>query len=101
MEKCLFCNRPLVECECERVPRDKPNPKAWPTGTWFQERLKKIRAAAFNGDAGRGEVETLCLVLLIVGGAYGLYLLLGVHAQVIKAWLDINRCLTDLLHCTL
>jgi hypothetical protein len=98
---CSICGRRTAECDCK-----KPavlNGK-WPTKTWMQERLKKIRMEKIaqkesHREAGASRWDTIAFIAVfcVVVGA------IWVHAEVLKQlfhWFDsIGGCIKALLEC--
>lgn len=98
---CDRCYRKIQECDCR-----KPAPLngRWPSGTWFQKRLEKVRIMqavkkTLTRDAGSAAINLvsfLAMMGLIIGG---LFVLAKVGNALIDFWGSLGRCIEALLEC--
>lgn len=99
---CSICGRRTEDCACKK---EAVLNGRWPTRTWFQNRLKKVRIIAmlenkYNArDAGTSLLEVLCALVIsgIILGALWTYATV-IH-QIIGHFEAIGHCVKALLEC--
>ncbi len=103
---CSGCKRRVAFCECQAKNQLK---KDWPTGTWFQKRLKKVLIAQTNGhepekessrDAGYSLLEVALFLFVFASIVVALVTYAYIGRQAIENLQAVGRCIQALLECT-
>jgi len=100
---CATCERRIADCQCQK---NNQLVKNWPTQTWLQKRLKKVRIAQTNGheperegERGYAFLQVLCF-LAVAGLIVTALLTFGVFARgVVENLQSVDHCIKALLEC--